>query len=177
MSKTPIYGLMARFDTPEAVTEAARQARAAGYRKMEAYTPFPIEELHDALGYRPKIQYLVLAGGIIGAISGFVLQYYASVVSYPLIIGGRPFNSFPAFIIVIFELTILFAAFGAIFGTLGMAGLPQPYHPVFNAPEFARASRDRFFLCIEANDTKFDHVKTRRFLEALNPEEICEVEP
>lgn len=177
MSTSPIYGLMAQFDTPEDVIEASTRTRAAGYTKIEAYTPFPIEALGDALGYRPIIQYLVLIGGLVGAFAGFALQYYASVVSYPIIVGGRPFNSFPAFVIVIFELTILFAAFAAVFGTLGLSGFPHPYHPVFNAPGFDRASKDKFFLCIEAEDIRFDLVKTKAFLESLNPEDVSEVEP
>jgi len=177
MSNTPLYGLMAQFSTPDDVIEAATQAKKAGYQKMEAYTPFPIEALNDALGYKPKIQYLVLLGGLIGAMSGFALQYYASVISYPIIVGGRPFNSFPAFVVVIFELTILFAAFAAVFGTLGMSGFPKPYDPVFNAPGFKRASKDRFFLCIEADDMRFNTVKTREFLESLGPDDVVEVDP
>jgi hypothetical protein len=177
MSATPIYGLMAQFSTPDAVIDAVEHAKKAGYHKMEAYTPFPIEALNDALGYKPKIQYLVLLGGIIGALSGFALQYYASVISYPIIVGGRPFNSFPAFIVVIFELTILLAAFAAVFGTLGLSGFPNPYHPVFNAPGFDRASKDKFFLCIEADDIRFNTVQTKAFLESLGPDAVVEVEP
>ena len=172
-----VYGLIARFNTPDEVVEATRRAREAGYKKMEAYSPFPIEELTEILNFKPKIQYLVLIGGIVGAITGFGLQYYASVIAYPLIIGGRPFNSWPAFIIVIFELTILFAGVAAVFGMLGMNGFPHPYHPVFNAKDFNLVSRDQFFLVIESNDPRFDRDRTRAFLESLNPEEVTEVHP
>ncbi len=172
-----VYGMIARFDTPEAVVEATRRAREAGYKRMEAYSPFPIEELAEILDFEPKIQYLVLIGGIVGAITGFGLQYYASVISYPLIIGGRPFNSWPAFIVVIFELTILFAGLAAVFGMLGLNGFPHPYHPVFNAKDFRLVSRDKFFLVIESTDPRFDPERTRAFLESLNPEEVTEVHP
>ena len=168
---------MAQFSSPDDVIRAAEKAKKAGFHKVEAYTPFPIEALNDALGYKPKIQYLVLLAGIIGAISGFALQYYASVIAYPIIVGGRPFNSFPAFVVVIFELTILFAAFAAVFGTLGLSGFPNPYHAVFNAPGFERASKDKFFLCIEAEDIRFNAIKTRAFLESLGPDQVVEVEP
>ena len=172
-----LYGLMAKFDTPEEVVEAARKARAAGYRKMEAYSPFPIEELTEILNFKPIIQYLVFIGGVVGAISGFGLQYYASVIAYPLIIGGRPFNSWPSFIVVIFELTILFAGLVAVFGMLGLNGFPHPYHPVFNGKDFHLVSRDKFFLVIESKDPRFDPDRTRAFLESLNPEEVTEVQP
>lgn len=172
-----VYGLIAKFDTPEAVIDATRRAREAGYKKMEAYSPFPIAELAELLDFKPKIQYLVFIGGVVGAITGFGLQYYASVISYPLIIGGRPFNSWPAFIVVIFELTILFAGLAAVFGMLGLNGFPHPYHPVFNAKDFNQVSRDKFFLVIEASDKRFDPARTRAFLESLNPEEVTEVQP
>jgi len=172
-----IYGLSAKFDSPEAVVEATRQARAAGYKRMEAYTPFPIEELSEILDFKPKIQYLVFLGGVLGALSGFALQYYASVIAYPLIIGGRPFNSWPAFIIIEFEMTILFAGIVAVFGMLGLNGFPHPYHPVFNAKDFKQVSRDKFFLVIESTDPRFDAERTKAFLESLNPEEVSEVFP
>lgn len=174
MSET--YGLVAEFETPEAIIAATQSAYDAGYRKMEAYSPFPIEELSAIQKFETKIQYLVLGGGITGLIAGFGMQYYASVISYPLLVGGRPFNSFPSFIVVIFELTILLSAFAAVFGMLGLNGLPQPYHPVFDAPGFDRASQDRFFLCIEAKDSRFDPEKTRVFLEGLAPESVSAVD-
>jgi len=171
-----LYGLVAEFETAAELENATQRAVDAGYRRIEAYSPMPIEGLAERMGFDTKIQYVVLAGGIIGLISGFVLQYYAAVISYPWIVGGRPFNSFPAFIIVIFELTILFSAFGAVFGMIGLNGLPQPYHPLFNVPEFERATQDRFFLCVERIDGKFNIEKTTQFLESLNPLMVTTVE-
>ncbi|HEY83684.1 MAG TPA: DUF3341 domain-containing protein [Chloroflexi bacterium] len=171
-----LYGLMAEFESPEELEAATQRTVDAGYRKVEAYSPMPIEGLAEKLGFDTNIQYLVLVGGVAGLILGFGLQYYAAVISYPWIIGGRPFNSFPAFIIIIFELTILLASFAAVFGMIGLNGLPQPYHPVFNAPGFERASQDRFFLCIERIDGKFNVEKTTQFLENLDPINVTEVE-
>jgi hypothetical protein len=177
MMSESLYGLMAKFNSPEEVLAATRAARDEGYRAMEAYSPFPVEGLDELLDYKPTIQYWVLIGGIVGAITGFALQYYASVISYPIIIGGRPFNSWPAFIIIIFELTILFAGITAVFGTLGLSGFPMPYHSVFNVEDFRQVSRDKFFLCIESQDPKFDANRTRAFLESMNPEDVTEVKP
>lgn len=175
--KPAVYGLMAEFDNPELLTEAARRAYEAGYRKMEGYTPFPVEGLAEAIGIPgTRLQYIVLIGGILGAVTGFGMQYYLSVIAYPLNVAGRPFNSWPAFIVVTFELTVLFAAFAAVLGMLGLNGLPQPYHPVFNVPRFELASKDRFFLCIEARDPKFDLEETKQFLESLSPAEVTEVD-
>ncbi len=178
MKEAITYGLMAEFDTPTALVRAANQARTAGYRKMDAYSPFPIEELHDALGLPvSKLPLIVLCGGILGALVGYGLQYWVATIAYPLNVGGRPLNSIPSFIVPTFETTILFAALSAVIGMIALNGLPQPYHPVFNAARFAMASRDRFFLCIEARDPAFDQVKTRQFLESLEPREVCDVEP
>jgi hypothetical protein len=175
--KPPIYGLLAEFHEPEALIEAAHRAREAGYRKMDGYSPFPIEELPEALGFRhTRLPLIVLAGGLIGCAGGFFMQYYASVISYPLIVGGKPFNSWPAFIPVTFELTVLVAAFAAVLGMLGLNGLPTPYHPLFNVERFAMASRDRFFLCIEAVDPQFDRVETRKFLESMTEFGVYEVD-
>jgi hypothetical protein len=178
MKKAPdIYGIMAEFDTPKAVVAAARQAYQAGYRKMDAYTPFPIEELAEAIGFhKNRLPLLVLIGGLIGCIGGYLLQYYLSVIAYPINVGGRPLHSWPAFIPPTFETTVLIAAFFAVFGMLALNGLPQPYHPVFNVPRFELASRTHFFLCIEASDPKFDLVQTRRFLESLGASEVTDVE-
>jgi hypothetical protein len=171
-----IYGLMAEFDDPNALVLAATSAHEAGYRRMDAYSPFPIEELHHALGsHASRLPLIVLIGGVVGCIGGFLLQYWTMAVAYPLNVGGRPFNSWPAFIPVTFECTILGAALSAVFGMLALNGLPMPYHPVFNVPRFALASRSRFFLCIEARDKRFDVEGTRQFLESLNPREVSTV--
>lgn len=172
-----LYGLMAEFDTPEELLAAAQRARDAGYRQMDAYTPFPVEGLAEAIGFRRTwLPLIVLIGGIIGCLSGYLLQYWTSVIDYPLNIGGRPLHSWPAFVVVTFELTILFAALSAVLGMLALNGLPMPYHPVFNVPRFAFATRDRFFLCLEATDPQFDREETRRFLERSQPRQVSEVE-
>jgi hypothetical protein len=172
----PIYGLMAEFESPTALVNAARAAREQGYRKLDAYSPFPIEELTDALHlHKNKLPLIVLIGGILGGITGYLLQYYVTVVYFPINIAGRPLNSWPSYIVITFELTILFAALSAVFGLLGLCGLPMPYHPAFNVPRFALASRNRFFLCIESTDPLFDHHKTSEFLETLEPREVSEV--
>ena len=172
----PIYGVMAEFDNPSALVNAARAAREKGYRKLDAYSPFPIEELSDALHlHKNKLPLIVLAGGIIGGLTGFFLQYWIAVVYFPLNIAGRPLNSWPSFIIITFELTILFASLSAVLGMMALCGLPMPYHPVFNVPRFSAASRNRFFLCIEATDPLFDAAKTSAFLGTLEPREVSEV--
>ena len=172
----PIYGLMAEFESPTALVNAARAAREQGYRKLDAYSPFPIEELTDALHlHKNKLPLIVLIGGILGGLTGYLLQYYVTVVYFPINIAGRPLNSWPSYIVITFELTILFAALSAVFGLLGLCGLPMPYHPAFNVPRFALASRNRFFLCIESTDPLFDHDKTSEFLETLEPREVSEV--
>jgi hypothetical protein len=170
-----LYGIMAEFDTPEALLAAARGAFTAGFRRMDAYSPFPVEGLAEALGFhRSRVPLIVLLGGIIGCLGGFFLQYWAAVIDYPVNIGGRPLNSWPAFIPVTFELTILVAALSAFFGVLALNGLPMPYHPVFNVERFQLASRNRFFLCIESADPKFE--SARRFFESVGSQGIYEVE-
>ena len=172
-----IYGLMAEFENPNDLVEATRKAHEAGFTKLDAYSPYPIEALAEALDIHDrKLPAVVLGGGIIGGLLGYALCYWTSVIEYPLNVGGKPFNSVPAFIVPTFETTILFAAFGAVFGMLALNGLPMPYHPVFNAPRFALASRDRFFLCIEAKDPKFDHDATWAFLTTLKPTVVMDVE-
>jgi hypothetical protein len=177
MSSARIYGLMAEFEDPTALVDAARRAREEGFTKLDAYSPYPIEALTEALDIHDrKLPAVVLAGGIVGGLAGYALCYWTSVIAYPLNIGGKPFHSVPAFIVPTFETTILFAAFAAVLGMLGLNGLPMPYHPVFNAPNFALASRDRFFLCIEAKDPKFEHDKVWAFLSKLGPRVVMDVE-
>jgi hypothetical protein len=172
-----LHGLIAEFESPSALIEASRRAREAGYRKMDAYTPYPIHELAEALGLpRTKLPVLVLAGGALGCATGLAMQWFATAVHYPLNIGGRPLASWPSYIPITFELTVLFAAITAVLGMLGLNGLPMPYHPVFNVPRFALASRDRFFLCIETTDPLYDAEKTRAFLSSLGAREVTEVE-
>jgi hypothetical protein len=171
--RQPVYGLMAEFEDPNQLVAAAHRAREAGYRRMDAYSPLPIEELHEAIGFHDKkLPMIVLIGGLVGCLAGYLLQYWVSTMAYPLNVGGKPLNSWPAFIPVTFECTILGAALSAVLGMLGLNGLPQPYHPVFNVARFALASRNRFFLCIEARDRKFDLAETRRFLETLEAKEV-----
>lgn len=176
MKRPPIHGLMAEFENPTELVLAAHRAHEAGYRRMDGYTPFPVEGLSEAIGFKKdRVALVVLIGGILGGLSGYLMQYWISVVSYPLNVGGKPLHSWPAFIVVTFEMTVLFAGLAGVFGMLALNGLPMPYHPVFNVPRFALATRDRFFLCIEARDQKFDRVETRRFLESLGGHEIAEV--
>jgi hypothetical protein len=171
-----LYGLTAEFESPTALVQAVRQAREAGYTCMDAYTPFPVEGLPEALGFRKtKVPMLILIGGITGALSGYALQYYCAVISYPINIGGRPLNSWPSWIPVTFELTVLFASLTAVFGLLALCGLPMPYHPLFHVPRFSRATRDSFFLCIESRDPRFDRAATMDFLKGLDPREVSEV--
>jgi len=176
MKRTPIYGIMAEFDSPSDLVAAARRTYEAGYQKIDAYSPFPIEELPEAIGFHHNaVPLVVLIGGLVGCLSGYALQYWVSVITYPINVGGRPFHSWPAFIVVTFEMTILFAGLAAVLGMLALNGLPMPYHPVFNVPRFAFATKDRFFLMVFSTDPKFNRVETRRFLEALGPRSISEV--
>jgi hypothetical protein len=168
MTNSTLYGLAVEFEKPGDVLEATRTAWEAGYREMDAYTPYPVEGLSVALGMkRTRLPSIVFVGGLVGAGVGFAMQYYSMVIDYPFNSGGRPLNSWPAFIVVSFELLILVASFSAFLGMLLLNGLPRPNHPIFSMPGFERASQDRFFLCIEAADPHFDSATTFRFLSGL----------
>lgn len=171
-----LYGLLAEFAAPEALVHAARATRAAGYRRFDAFSPMPIEGLADAIGFtRTWMPLVVLLGGIVGGLSGYALQYWVATIAYPLNIGGRPLNSWPAFIPITFETTILGAALFGVFGMLALNGLPRPHHPLFGAPNFIRASRDGFFLCIEAKDPQFHANQLRQFLNEIGAVEVSDV--
>lgn len=171
-----LHGLMAEFETAEQLIHATEKAYQAGYRVMDAYSPYPIEEVAHALGlHRNEVPRIVFFGGLIGCLLGFGMCYYFQTIDYPLVAGGKPLNSWPMYIPITFEMTVLFAALSAVFGMLALNGFPMPYHPVFNHPRFERASQDRFFLCIESADPKFDREATRTFLLSLNPVEVSEV--
>lgn len=173
-----MYGLLAEFETPEQLLAAAQSAYASGYRRMDAYSPQPVEGLADALGHRhTRVPLVVLIGGIVGCVGGYLLQWWCAGVAYPQNIGGRPLNSWPAWIPIMFEMTVLVASFAAVLGMLGLNGLPMPYHPLFNVPAFAAASRNRFFLCIESRDPRFSHKETARFLHDQQPLHVFEVPP
>ncbi len=168
---------MAEFDSTTEVVAAAEKVRDAGYTKTDAFSPFPIHEMDEALGIKRSIlPYIVFAGGIAGLLAGLGLQYFTHVIDYPIIVGGRPHFSLPAFVPPAYELTILLASFAAVFGMLLLNGLPKPYHPVFNVPRFNLASREKFFLVIEREDPRFDYEETRKFMEGLGPEEVFDVE-
>ncbi len=177
MARPKIYGVMAEFDSPEAVLEAAHKTRAAGYRRIDAFSPIPVEGLAEAVGFDwTVLPALVFCGGFLGGLTGFGMCYYANAISFPLNIGGKPFNSWPMWIPITFELTILGAALTAVFGMLALNGLPAPYHPTFNVERFTAASTDRFFLCIKARDPKFDLALSKSFLEGLHPQGVFEIE-
>jgi len=180
MSESPVtsttYGLMAEFDSAQDLVAAAHKTHAAGYHKIDAYSPFPIEGLADAIGFhKNRVPLVVLIGGLIGGLSGYALQYWVATITYPTNIGGRPYHSWPSFIIVTFELTILFAGLSAVFGMLALNGLPMPYHPVFNVAEFRKASENKFFLVVFSSDPNYDAAHTRSFLQGLAPRMIAEV--
>jgi len=174
-----IFGVIAEFDGPDQLVEAAQRAYEEGYRQLDAYTPFPVHGLADAIGHRGvRLPRYVLIGGLVGGLGGFLLQAYANVYDYPMNIGGRPIDitNWPSMIPITFELGILLASFTAAIAMVVLNGLPRPYHPVFNVPNFSRATSDRFFLCIKADDPRFNYGETRAFLEGLGAKEVSDVE-
>ena len=174
--RSHVYGVIGEFEKPEQLVHAATKIREAGYRYFEAYSPFPVEGLPEAMGMRRNLVPLItLLGGLAGGLGGFGFQYWAAVIAYPQNIGGRPLNSWPAFIPVTFELTILCASLCAVFGMLALNGLPQPHHPIFNAHRFTHASTDRFFVCIQSRDKKFQLGDTARLLQGLAAHHVSEV--
>lgn len=173
---TPVFGLMAEFETPQQILAATRRAREAGYRDMDAYSPYTVDGLAAELGLpRTRVPFVVFLAALVGAAIGFFMQYYTMAVDYPLNVGGRPTNSWPVFIPITFEVMVLVSGFAALFGMLFLNGLPRPHHPVFNVSRFERASQDRFFLCIEATDPQFELEATRQFLADLQPADVMEV--
>lgn len=172
-----LYGFLAEFADIESLKECVRRARQEGFQRMNAYTPFPVEGISEELGtHRSTVPLIVLIGGLIGGLTGAGMQWYTSVYDYPLNVGGRPLNSWPSFVVITFELTILFAGLFGVFGMLALNGLPKPHHPLFNEPHFDRATQDRFFFCIEATDAKFDTERTWAFLLDLKPEGLYAVQ-
>jgi hypothetical protein len=172
-----LYGLVAEFDSAEEILAAADATRKAGYTRTDAYTPFAVEGLDERLGMKPtRLGWIMLLAGTTGGLLGFFMQWYANVVHYPLNVGGRPYNSWPNFVVITFEATVLVSAFTVGLVMLARNGLPRPYHPIFNTPNFENATRDKFFLCIETRDPNFDLTETRRFLEGLSPARVSEVE-
>ena len=170
------YGWLAEFKTPEDLLDAAKRAHDAGYRRIEAYSPFPVEGLEKAVGsYTDRIPLITLIGGIVGGVGGYFLQWYSAVIDYPINQGGRPYHSWPAFIPVTFELTVLGAALFALVGMLALNGLPRLYHPLFNVPEFELASRSRFFLCLRHDDRHHPRESAQAFLASTNPLSVTEV--
>ncbi|HEX7771011.1 MAG TPA: DUF3341 domain-containing protein [Pyrinomonadaceae bacterium] len=173
----PLYGVMAEFESPTDLVAAAHRVYSLGYRRINGYSPFPIEELSEAIGFtKTSLPLIVFIGGLVGGLSGFLMQYWIAAIDYPINVGGKPTNSWPAWIPITFEMTVLFAAFSAVLGMLILNKLPQPYHPVFNLPNFALATRDRFFLAIEANDPKFNHAEVVDLLKSLNAVAVNDVE-
>jgi hypothetical protein len=174
--KTRLYGFLAEYKSSEALIEAAQKTYARGYRRIDAYTPFPVEGLAEAIGFhRNRLPLIVLIGGLLGGSGAFLMMWFSAAINYPINVGGKPLLSWPAFIPITFELTILAAAFATVFGMLGLNGLPMPHHPLFYVPDFTRASRSRFFLCIQSDDPLFEVDATRTFLESLEPRRILEV--
>ena len=171
-----LYGLAAEFDDPTTLVEAAKRVREAGYRKFEVYTPYPIKDLDEIVPGSNLVPFLTLVGGLIGAASAWVLQYFVAAKEYPVNVGGRPLYSWPAFIPILFEATVLLSAAFCFFGTLGLCRFPQLHHPLFNVPRFTEASSGRFFIGVEAEDPLFDDELTAEFLHTLRPAEVWEID-
>lgn len=176
MTKPRIYGVIAEFDDPEPLVDAARRLHERGFRRVEAYTPYPVNQLEEYIEPGPKLPPLVLIGGILGTLTAWAMQYYIAVIDYPTNIGGRPLNSWPSFIVIMFELTILFASLVAFFGMLALCGLPLPHHPVFSVPNFRDTTNNRFFLCVESRDKLFDRDAVSGLLSEFDPVEVRDVE-
>jgi len=177
MDDRKLYGLIAEFEKPDELLAAVQKTREFGYRRIDAYAPYPLQGLSEALGLAPSpVPFFVLAGAVAGAVGGYAMQYFATVIDYPLNIGGRPLHSWPTYIPITFEVMILLGAFAAVISVFVLNGLPQPYHPVFNVPEFKRATIDRFYLSIEKRDPNFDLQSTRAFLQRLGATQVSEVE-
>ena len=173
-----VYGLMAEFDDPTSLVAAAKRTYEAGYRQIDTFSPFPVEEAWEAIGHHDRrLSLIVLCGGLTGLLTGIGLQEWVHQLAYPINIAGKPLNSWPQYVPVTFELTILFAAISAVLGMIVLNKLPMPYHPVFNVPRFEHASRDKFFLLVESSDPKFDRQGTLEFLKRLDPSEVNEVAP
>ena len=176
MKRDPIYGIMAEFDSARHWSTRRARPMKPGYKKIDAYSPFPVEGLAEEIGFHhDEVPLVVLIGGLIGGATGYLMQYWMNAVDYPLNIGGKPPHSWPAFIVITFEMTILFAGISAVLGMLALNGLPMPYHPVFNVPRFAFASKDRFFLIVFSSDKKYNPIETRSFMEGLSPRSVSEV--
>lgn len=176
MSEKRLYGMVAEFGGPGELIEATREARQQGYRAIEAYTPYPLEELDEILGGWNPVPFIVLLGGLTGAATAWSMEYYIAAIDYPINVGGRPLYSWPAFIPILFELTVLFASIAGFIGSLALCGFPRPHHALFDIARFRSVSRDGFFLCVESADLMFDPAKTSEFLESLEPLEVWEIE-
>lgn len=176
--KQELFGVLAEFDSPGTLYHGCEKVRDAGYKRWDAYTPFPVHGLEKAMGIpNSKVPWIVLIGGLTGASCGFFMQWWMSAVDYPLVISGKPLLSWPAFVPVTFELGVLFAAFGAVFGMLALNRLPQPYHPLFQSENFDRVTDDKFFIAIESSDPQFDAESTAKFLESIGGTNIELIKP
>ena len=171
----PIYGVVAEFDDPEKLLEAVRAVRERGYEDFETYTPYPIEEVNELVPGINPVPAMTFCGGVAGLLTAWVMQYYIAAIDYPINIGGRPLNSWPSFVPVMFELTVLFASLAAFFGSLWLCGLPWLHHPIFNVENIARASKDRFFLCVQTTQPNLNHKEVEEFLSSLEPLSVSQV--